>query len=212
MKKENPNNKVKVVGTIYSEITYKFRTEREVFYEAKISTLRDSGVADVIPIVIPESLLDFNSLYKGCRDKKIEIQGEYRSRNDWVEGRSHLYLYIFVNTIQFVNEETEDVNEITIKGYFGVSPKVRITPMSHRTIADFLVAVHRSNRRSDYLPCIAWNSDARKIESYPEGTYIECIGRIQSREYWKFYPEAPEKSETKIAYEVSIRKIELIKN
>ena len=86
-------------------------------------------------------------------------------------------------------------------------PVYRKTPLG-REIADLLVAVNRPYGKSDYIPCICWGRNARYASGFEVGTHIQLWGRIQSREYTKKISE--EEIERRIAYEVSVSKLEFI--
>ena len=70
-----------------------------------------------------------------------------------------------------------------------------------------LIAVNRPYGKSDYIPCICWGRNARFASSFTVGTRCEIWGRIQSREYIKKLSE--EDAEKRVAYEVSVSKLEL---
>jgi single-stranded DNA-binding protein len=70
-----------------------------------------------------------------------------------------------------------------------------------------LIAVNRPYNKSDYIPCIAWGRNARYSEKLHVGDHIKIWGRVQSREYQKKVQE--EQVITKIAYEVSVSKMEI---
>ena len=57
-----------------------------------------------------------------------------------------------------------------------------------------------------YIPCICWGRNARYATTFEIGSHVSVIGRIQSREYVKKISE--EEAERRIAYEVSVCKIE----
>ena len=63
-------------------------------------------------------------------------------------------------------------------------------------------------QQSDYIPCICWGRNARFAGGFNVGERCEVWGRIQSREYMKKVGE--EQLEKRIAYEVSVSKLELI--
>lgn len=92
-------------------------------------------------------------------------------------------------------------------GYICKKPIYRTTPFG-REITDLLIAVNRPYNKSDYIPCIAWGRNARFCENLLVGDHIKIWGRIQSREYQKKLPSG--ETETKIAFEVSISKLEFI--
>ena len=68
--------------------------------------------------------------------------------------------------------------------------------------------VNRIYNKSDYLPCIAWGRNARFVKNFSVGDKVSVTGRIQSRDYQK---RINDELITKTAYEVSLNKIELIK-
>ena len=63
-----------------------------------------------------------------------------------------------------------------------------------------MLAVPRSYRRSDYLPCILWGRTAQSLAQSATGDTIRLTGRLQSRVYRK----ATENGiELRTAYEIS---------
>ena len=73
-----------------------------------------------------------------------------------------------------------------------------------------MLAVSRSCRRSDYLPCIFWGRTARQIAGLTAGARITLTGRLQSREYVKVLPEGG--TERRTAYEISAVSAELTRD
>ena len=92
-----------------------------------------------------------------------------------------------------------------MNGYLCKRPTYRTTPFN-REISDILLAVNRSYKKSDYIPCIAWGRNAKYLSGLSVGANLKIWGRIQSREYKKFISES--ETITKTAYEVSISKLE----
>ena len=68
------------------------------------------------------------------------------------------------------------------------------------------MAVNRAYNKSDYIPCIAWGRNARYMANLEVGSNIQLWGRVQSRTYQK---RIGEEVEERVAYEVSVSKIEL---
>ena len=62
--------------------------------------------------------------------------------------------------------------------------------------------------KSDYIPCICWGRNARYASNFDVGEHVRIFGRIQSREYVKKLSET--QTETRIAYEVSVSKLECV--
>ena len=124
-----------------------------------------------------------------------------------VDGRSKLLLTLFVREI-LDNDETRNPNTIDVTGYVCKEPIYRMTPFK-REICDVLLAVNRAYNKSDYLPCIAWGRNARYVKEIPVGDKIAVNGRIQSRIYQKVDEEG--NVSEKVAYEVSINRVEAIR-
>ena len=116
---------------------------------------------------------------------------------------------IFIPEDEELIEELRNPNEIYLDGYICKDPIYRTTPFG-REITDILIAVNRSYNKSDYIPCIAWGRNARFCEKMLVGDHIKLWGRIQSREYQKRLPTG--EIERKIAFEVSVSKLEYVEN
>ena len=111
--------------------------------------------------------------------------------------------------MKFVEEDDENVpvNQIFMDGFICKPPVYRKTPLG-REIADILLAVNRPYGKSDYIPCICWGRNARYASAFAVGGHVLLWGRIQSREYMKRIGE--NQSEKRIAYEVSVSKLEYV--
>jgi Single-stranded DNA-binding protein len=120
-------------------------------------------------------------------------------------------LSVFAREIDFVDEIGENTksNQIYLDGYICKEPVYRKTPLG-REIADLLLAVNRPYGKSDYIPCICWGRNARYASNFEVGARCAVWGRIQSREYMKKISE--EELEKRIAYEVSVSKLELMED
>ena len=106
-------------------------------------------------------------------------------------------------------DENEKTNQIFLDGYICKEPIYRKTTLG-REIADVLLAVNRSYGKSDYIPCICWGRNARFASGFEVGSHIQILGRIHSREYVKRISE--EETERRIAYEVSVSKVDLLED
>lgn len=200
------NNQASIVGEIVSEFQYSHEVYGEGFYMVEVSVNRLSNFADYIPLMISERLIDTTKSYIG---QKVYVTGQFRSYNRHEEVKNRLVLSVFVREIEFIEEETDEMksNQIMLDGYICKEPIYRKTPLG-REIADLLVAVNRSYGKSDYIPCICWGRNARFASRFQVGTHVQIWGRIQSREYVKKISE--DQVEKRIAYEVSVSKIEFI--
>ena len=202
------NNQVSIAGEVISEFEYSHDVFGEGFYTIDVSVGRLSNSADVIPLMISERLMDVKKSYVG---KYIEILGQFRSYNRHEENLNRLVLSVFVREVKICDEgyESPKPNYIFLDGYVCKQPIYRKTPLG-REIADILLAVNRPYGKSDYIPCICWGRNARFAENFTVGGHIQVFGRIQSREYQKKVGE--EDFEKRVAYEVSVSKLECIED
>lgn len=200
----NENNYVRVTGCV-DEFVYDHTAYDERLYSSFVHSQRRSGTVDDIPVIASEYLVkkdDFDGKY-------VEIDGEFRSMNMEVEGKSKLILQIFAKNIRTTQEKADDENKIVLNGFVMKKPVYRITP-SGREITNMLIAVNRPRWRFDYIPCVCWGGSAKWAENLEVGTEIFVQGRIQSREYVKRLSD--DDSEIRTAYEVSIGKMRVTKN
>ena len=200
------NNQVTMIGEIVSEFEFSHEVYGEGFYLVDISVSRLSDSVDYIPLMVSERLVDVTQNYIG---ETISVSGQFRSYNRHEEKKNRLILSVFVRELEFVDEIEDDIksNQIYLDGYICKEPIYRKTPLG-REIADLLVAVNRSYGKSDYIPCICWGRNARYASTFEVGSHVEVYGRIQSREYIKKIGE--EQTEKRVAYEVSVNKIEFL--
>lgn len=206
MNREIKNNQVTLSGEIVSNFEFSHEAFGEGFYTAELATERASGNKDIIPVMTSERLVDVRADWEG---HFVKVSGQFQSYNKHEGEKNHLILSVFVREF----EEFEEMpfsdnysNHISLDGYICKPPIYRETPLG-REIADILLAVNRPYGKSDYIPCIAWGRNARFAGSLKVGTRLHIEGRIQSREYQKRISET--ESETRVAYEVSISKMEI---
>lgn len=205
------NNNVILVGKVANEKRFSHEIYGEKFYSFDLSVPRLSGNADLIPVTISERLFKEDELVV---DKKLRIEGQFRSYNSFEGEKNKLILTVFAKDIEFLSDDEEIVvskdfvsNEITLIGYICKTPIYRQTPFG-REISDMLLAVNRAYNKSDYIPCICWGRNARFSSKLEVGTEVKVVGRIQSRIYEKKFEDG--KVEQRVAFEVSISNLELI--
>ena len=203
------NNHLILVGKIVSEQKYSHEIYGEKFYSFNLEVIRLSSNSDIIPITVSERLLTDVELTVG---KNVEIEGQFRSYNNYENERNRLILTVFAKEIKEVSEteETEKdalTNEVILVGYICKKPIYRQTPFG-REIADILLAVNRAYNKSDYIPCIAWGRNARFCQNIEVGTEVKLVGRVQSRTYEKKHEDGT--VETRVAYEVSVSSMEIV--
>ena len=202
------NNQVVIMGEIVSDFSFSHEIFGEGFYMVDVKVERLSDSNDMIPVMVSERLIDVTSDYRG---QNIMVTGQFRSYNRHEERKNKLVLSVFARESEFVDETPEGskTNQIYLDGYICKEPIYRKTPLG-REIADLLLAVNRPYGKSDYIPCICWGRNARYANNFHVGTRCEIWGRIQSREYMKKLSE--DQVEKRVAYEVSVSKLELLDN
>ena len=203
------NNHLVLVGKIVSEKSYSHEIYGEKFYVFNLEVVRLSSTVDIIPITVSERLFAGLDLEIG---KKISVEGQFRSYNNYENEKNRLILTVFAKEIVELEESEEEdkdeiTNEVTLVGYICKKPIYRQTPFG-REIADVLLAVNRAYNKSDYIPSIAWGRNARFCQNIEVGTEVKITGRIQSRTYEKKHDDGS--TETRVAYEVSIASMEIV--
>ena len=193
------------MGEVVGDFTFSHEIFGEGFYMVDVEVARLSESFDVIPVMVSERLLDVSADYKGCN---LCVTGQFRSYNRHEEKKNKLVLSVFAREIEFIDviEESAKTNQMYLDGYICKEPVYRKTPLG-REIADLLLAVNRPYGKSDYIPCICWGRNARYVSNFTVGSRCLVWGRIQSREYMKKISE--EMTEKRVAYEVSVSKLEL---
>lgn len=197
------NNQVSVTGEIISAFQFSHATRNENFYTIDVRIERNSGTSDYIPVLISDKLMDISQDYTG---KFVCISGQFRSHNKCIDNKMKLLLHIFAGKIEFVDDEKPD-NQIFLDGYICKPTIYRETPLG-REIANILLAVNRSYGKTDYIPCICWERNAKFASILNVGDRIRAVGRIQSRVYKKTISDT--EFEIRTAYEISISDMEIV--
>lgn len=201
----NVNNEVHLAGTIFSKLTFSHEVYGERFLTFCLKVPRLSDICDYINVTVSERLIKTMELEEG---KFVEIDGQFRSYNNYSSTGNRLILTVFARDISILYDDNfKNPNYIYLNGFICKPPIYRITPFG-REITDILVAVNRAYNKSDYMPCIAWGRNARFSGNLMVGDNIKIWGRIQSREYQKKISE--EETITKTAFEISISKMEVM--
>lgn len=200
------NNKARIVGEIVGQFEYSHEVFGENFYIGQLKIERTSGILDFIPIMVSDRMVDVSADWNGIF---VEIEGSFRSYNKKDEEKRKLLLSVFVRDFNQLENVSYNDNDVELDGYICKEVIYRKTPLG-REVADLLIAVNRPHGKSDYIPCIAWGRNAVYLAELEVGTRIKLYGRIQSREYAKRISDT--ETETRIAYEVSISKLEVVKD
>ncbi len=203
-------NITEISGVIVKEPKISHNVYGENFYSFTVEIKRLSDSYDEIPVLVSERLVDIDSLHL---DTYVKLTGQLRSYNNYSkeENKNKLVLTVFAKAVEIFDYEENiemDINEIQLNGFICKKPIYRSTPFG-REICDMLLAVNRNYNKSDYIPCISWGRNARYAGNFEVGDNVKLFGRIQSRTYQKKVSETDVIE--KVAYEVSINKIEVCK-
>ena len=218
------NNYLTLVGKVTSEKRFSHEIYGERFFSFDLSIPRLSESEDIIPITVSERLINEDMMAIGTT---LLVRGQFRSYNSYENEKNKLILTVFAKDIQKIEEDQSVIcdedeiqeneftkkdmitNEVVLIGYICKKPIYRQTPFG-REIADILLAVNRAYNKSDYIPSIAWGRNARFCQNLDVGTEVKIVGRIQSRNYEKKLENG--EVVKKVAYEVSIGSLEVIKS
>ena len=190
----NNINRVQLCGAVHSAPTFSHENHGVPFYSFSLSIPRLSGVDDVLPILLPATLLDANPISVG---EMTSLDGQLRSFNNRSGVGNKLVLAVYAQELQ--EPLGEPCNQITLTGSLCKPPILRRTPLG-RSICDMMLAAPRHYGRADYLPVIAWGQLALQASRLQTSDTITLSGRIQSRSYHKVTDSG---TEERTAYEIS---------
>ena len=219
------DNAAHLIGELKEDFSFNHICRGTKMYSSSIIVRRDSGVEDVLPIMVPKQVArEFKRMIKKPVGAVVEIEGRLSSFNEKLSDRVKLRIFIKVKTMTLMAKDTKHVNEISLKGYICKEVNYRKTPgrtnekgnviKKPSRITDILLAVNNKQlNASYYIPCIAWNKEADHASYLKVSDKIAVKGRMQSREYRKeifIQPDEDKKInndrqfETRVAYELSI--------
>ena len=200
-------NQVFILGKVVSRFRFNHEMFGERFYDVLVSIKRQSGAQDIIPVIVSDKLVDVTRDYIGCY---IDSLGQFRSYNQRDGIRWKLVLFVFafdivIYTSDLYKQICQDANHVILDGFICKEPVYRTTPTG-REITDVMMAVNRSYKRTDYIPCVFWGNNAKITARLNVGSHLNITGRIQSREFKKKISETI--FEERTAYEVSVTWLE----
>ena len=191
---EQSTNQILLRGSLLSLPRFSHENHGKKFYRFTLEVPRLSGTADLLPIVAEERLIRDLDPDGG---QMITVRGQVRSHNVRSDGIRHLLIFVFASGI--CAEDGEPLNDCILEGPVCREPVYRRTPLG-REICDIMLAVPRTFRRADYLPCILWGRTAQEGANCHTRDVIRISGRLQSRNYTKITEDGPVE---RTAYEIS---------
>lgn len=169
-------NRAELRGSVAEPPRFSHESRGIRFFTFPLETLRLSGAADTVNVVLRESMLP------QLPEDRASVTGELRSYNNKSGVGNRLILTVLARELSSGSGPDED--HVTLTGAICKEPILRVTPMG-REICDIILAVNRRYRRSDYIPVISWGLQAREVAGMPVGTRLLVRGRLQSRSYTK---------------------------
>lgn len=163
------------------------------FYRFPLQVPRLSGTPDILPVLVPETLVP--QVETGA---ELRVRGQLRSFNNRSGVGNRLVLTVYAQAME--PGSGEPCNRILLSGALCKPPIFRRTPLG-RSICDLMLAVSRRYGRADYLPVIAWGQLAVQAARLQVGDTLSLEGRVQSRTYRKVLEDGT--AQERVAYEVS---------
>ena len=197
---EHIANQILLRGNLQGLPEFSHENHGRRFFRFFLEVPRLSGAVDVLPIITEQQILDNIDPSAG---EMLTVEGQVRSHNIHIDGRRHLMIFVFASSI--VAEDGEPINDVILDGPICREPTYRRTPLG-REICDVMLAVPRSFRRADYLPCILWGRMAQDASRCHTRDQLRIYGRLQSRTYTKVTEAGPEE---RVAYEISALSAEI---
>ena len=96
------NNEVVLIGKVVSDIKFSHKVYGEGFYTFELEVPRLSSSADILPVTISERILPSIGNVQG---KVLEVLGQFRSYNQYEEGKNRLILTVFILEVKEVSEQ-----------------------------------------------------------------------------------------------------------
>lgn len=197
---EHTANQIRLRGSLCSMPEFSHENHDKRFFRLYLNVPRLSGAVDRLPVIAEEGILNSADLSSG---EMLTVTGQIRSHNVRSDGRRHLLIFVFAQSI--VCEDGEPINECTLEGPLCREPTYRRTPLG-REICDVMLAVPRAFKRADYLPCILWGRTAAEGSECHTRDRLRIYGRLQSRTYTKLTESG---AEERVAYEISALSAEI---
>ena len=174
--------------------------------KATLIVPRENGIEDVINLRFKR----FSNTYK--EDQEIELVGNVRSYSQHIgEDKNKVDIYVFTYFDKPDCGLTSS-NDFVVDGRVCKLDKLRVLKSGkkniHFILANNLEIGKNGQKLNSYLPCIAWGKVAKQVESMKVNDKIKIHGKLQSREYKKYYSD--DEFDIKVAHEIYVDSIELL--
>lgn len=195
-------NEVVLKGVI-TNIEHSHTIDGVDFDRAKLVCKRDNGNEDVINL----RFKSFSNVYKD--GDTVLLKGNVRSYSyKEKDGKNKVVIYVFT---YFDDPDTEYNNKVILDGRICKMNDIRKTRSGrynlHFILANNLTSGDNSKRLNSYIPCIAWDDDAKKLAELSVNTKLVMSGNLHSREHTKRYEDGT--SEIRVAHEFLVGTFEV---
>ena len=153
---EHTANRIELCGSLVELPQFSHENHDRRFYRFQLEVERLSGALDVLPVIVPEQVLDDMDVTGGSM---LAITGQIRSFNNRMASGRRLVISVYAEALAACEEQPRNLVELT-----GVVCK---EPVYRRT------------------PCIFWGRTAAEAAACTVGSSLSLTGRLQSREYVK---------------------------
>lgn len=208
MQSENRENTVGIVGVITDapKLILKAPDWKKEIYETMIEVPRKSGNTDKLILqysgAVANTKKQLAAFKKGV---EVMIGGKVKTQNEFERKPNvpSVKIYIEAEFMQINEPPAEQQNEVCLKGNVCKDPMPRVTKKGVHVVS-LMVAVSNGRSKADFIPCICWGNVADIAAVLRKGTYVEVVGRMQSRDFKKYIDDVPN---LMTAYEVTVAQL-----
>lgn len=194
-------NHIELCGALAELPRFSHENHGRRFYGFPLEVERLSGTVDILPVIVPETVLWAMDLSGG---QMLSVIGQIRTHNNRAGEGRRLVVSVYAESLASCDGQPE--NQVELTGVICREPVYRQTPLG-REICDVMLAVNRPYHRADYIPCILWGRNAALGRFCQVGDGLHLTGRFQSRDYIKVIGD---ESLQRTAYEVSAMTVEVV--
>lgn len=201
-------NTVGIVGLIIDtpKMILKAPDWKKQVYETMIEVPRKSGNTDKLILQFSGEVAETKKQLAGFK-KGVEVMvgGKVRTKNEFERKPTipSVKIYIEAEFVKVNDPPAQQQNEVCLKGNVCKDPVPRVTRRGVHVVS-LMVAVSNGHSKADFVPCICWGEAADVASILKKGTYVEVMGRMQSREFKKYIDDIPN---LMTAYEVTVAQL-----
>lgn len=200
------NNDIILQGKLRN-IQFSHELNGTEYQKADLIVPRENGEEDVISLKFKK----FANKFK--EGDEINIRGNIRSHSQKLEnGKNKVDIYVFTYfDLPGTDENGKQItNDLLLQGRICKLDTLRTTKNGkqniHFIVANNIVTGDGKQKINNYIPCIAWGKEAKRIANMNVGDAVNLHGQLHSRVYVKKLENGEE--EIKVAHEVVILEIE----